>query len=233
MIHLISEAADFNNVSLLVEEKNGKKEMFIEGIFLQAEKKNRNGRIYPKEILEREVNKFKDNHVNARTALGELNHPPSPSINPERASHLITELKLEGTDYIGKAKVLSTPIGQIVRGLIEDGVQLGVSSRGLGSLKEGVGQYKGSKLVQPDYRLVTVDVVSDPSAHDAWVNGVFESVSYIIENGTIKEYKYKKEAKQVFEKAYTSISEKQINEAEKLARTKAMIDQICKLMTIK
>ena len=228
MLNLISEAADFNNVSTITEEKDGKREMFIEGIFMQAEKKNRNGRIYPTEILKREIDKYNEAHIMSRTSLGELNHPPSPSINPERASHLITELKLVGTDYIGKAKVLSTPIGQIVRGLIEDGVQLGVSSRGLGSLKEGVGNYRGAKVVQQDYRFVTVDVVSDPSAHDAWVNGVFESVSYIIENGSIKECD-SKAVKKVRDKAFKALSKKQINEAEKIYRTKALMDFIANL----
>lgn len=215
MLNLISEVADFNNVSVLTEEKDGKKEMFIEGIYLQAEAKNRNGRIYPKHILEREVNKFDTNHIKSRTALGELNHPPSPSINPERASHLITELNLKGNDYIGKAKVLSTPIGTIVRNLIDDGVQLGVSSRGLGSLKEGTQNYRGAKVVQSDYRLVTIDIVSDPSAQDAWVNGVFESVSYIIENGMIKECEVPK-LKKVVNEAYKQVKEAE-DKMEKLA----------------
>lgn len=228
MLNLISEAADFNNVSLVTEEKDGKKEMFIQGIFMQAEKKNRNGRIYPREILEREVQKYMDTHVLSRTSLGELNHPPSPSINPERASHLITEMKLEGNDYIGKAKVLSTPIGQIVRGLIGDGVQLGVSSRGLGSLKEGVGNYRGAKVVQTDYRFITMDIVSDPSAHDAWVNGVFESVSYMIENGNIKECLVKK-AKAIRDNAHLELTAKQMYEAERISITKAFIARMCKL----
>lgn len=228
MLNLISEAADFNNVSIISEENNGKKELFIKGIFMQAEKKNRNGRIYPKSILERETNSFVDSHVIPRTALGELNHPPSPSINPERASHLITELTLSGTDYIGKAKILNTPIGQIVRGLLDDGVQLGVSSRGLGSLKEGTGTYRGARVVQSDYKLVTIDIVSDPSAHDAWVNGVFESVSYIIENGQIKECQVKK-AKKILDATFVAINKKQISEAEKIARSKAMINAILNL----
>jgi hypothetical protein len=228
MLNLISETADFSNVTTLTEENDGKKELFIEGIFMQAEKKNRNGRIYPKRILEREVNKYVDSHVTPRTALGELNHPTSPSINPERASHLITQLRLEGNDFIGKAKVLSTPVGQIVRNLIEDGVQLGVSSRGLGSLKEGANSYKGSKVVQSDFRLVTVDVVSDPSAHDAWVNGVFESVSYIIENGMVKECDVKKALKKR-DAAFKKVREKRISEAERVARTKALINAIANL----
>lgn len=228
MLNLISEAADFNNVAFVVEEKEGKKDLFIEGVFMQAEKKNRNGRIYPKSILEREANKFRDNHILPRTALGELNHPASPSINPERASHLIVSMNLEGNDYIGKAKILNTPIGQIVRGLIEDNVQLGVSSRGLGSLKEGVGDYRGAKVIQPDYRLVTVDVVSDPSAHDAWVNGVFESVSYIIENGTIKECNVRK-ALTARDKTFKAINEKSISELEQNYRIRNMVEFISKL----
>lgn len=228
MLNLISEAADFRNIETIYEERNGKKELFIEGVFMQAEKKNRNGRIYPKDILEREVNKYVVNHVTPRTALGELNHPTSPSINPERASHLITSLKLEGVDYMGKAKVLGTPMGQIVKTLIEDKVQLGVSSRGLGSLKEGTAQYRGARVVQKDYNLVTVDVVSDPSAHDAWVNGIFEAVSYIVENGTIRECDTPK-AKKEIDDAYKDVKKKQVAEAEQIARTKALIDFICKL----
>lgn len=227
MLNLISEAADFNNVSTSVDESTGKKEMFIEGIFMQAEQKNRNGRIYPLEVLGKEVRRFQEEYIKPRTALGELNHPASPSINPERSSHLITNLRLEGNNYYGKAKVLNTPIGTIVRNLIEDGVQLGVSSRGLGSLKEGTNSYRGAKIVQSDYRLVTVDVVSDPSAHDAWVNGVFESVYYMIENGVVKECDYKP-AKKVFEGTYKDVKGLS-DQAAKVARTKALMDAICKL----
>ena len=228
MLNLISEAADFSNVSTIYEETNGKKELFIEGIFMQAETKNRNGRIYPKEILKREVDKYIQNHVNPRTALGELNHPTSPSVNPERSCHLITNLRLEGNNYIGKAKVLSTPMGTIVRNLIDDNVQLGVSSRGLGSLKEGTDQYRGSRVVQKDYNFITVDVVSDPSAHDAWVNGIFESVHYIIENGMVRECD-KPNAKRIVDDAYKDVNKKQVSEAERIARTKALIELICKL----
>lgn len=228
MLNLISEAAEFNNVSLVTEEKGDKKELFIEGIFLQSEKRNRNGRVYPKGILEREVNKYVEASVRPRTALGELNHPPSPSINPERASHLITDLRFEGNDVIGKAKILSTPIGSLVRNLIDDGVQLGVSSRGLGSLREGTKNYQGSKVVQSDYRLVTVDIVSDPSAHDAWVNGIFESATYIIENGEIRECD-KLKLKKTVDITKKQVMEKHIPDAEKIGRTRALMDAIIAL----
>lgn len=226
MLKLISEEIR-DSIFLSEESNNGKKELFIEGIFMQAEQRNRNGRIYPKAIMEREVNKYINDSVIPRTALGELNHPPRPSIDPERASHLITELRLEGNDVIGKAKVLSTPVGMIVRNLLEDGVKLGVSSRGLGSLKEGTQRYRGSKVVQNDYRLVTVDVVSDPSAHDAWVNGVFESAQYIVENGQIRECDTKK-AKKILEKSKQN-NKKRMSEAARMANAKALMDAIISL----
>lgn len=219
-LNLIAET-NFNDIIL---EKSESGDLFIEGIFMQAETRNRNGRIYPVALLEREVDKYYANSISLNRAMGELNHPPSPSVNPERASHLIQSLKREGNNFVGKAKVLSTPIGSIVRSLIQDGVNLGVSSRGLGSMKEGTGSYRGAKVVQDDYRFVTVDIVSDPSAHDAWVNGVFESVDYVIEKGVVKELKAEK-LKQV----RNHLFEKQISEAEKLAKAKALIEAICAL----
>lgn len=182
---LISESISSPIVCEKVDDSN---DLFISGIFLQAEQKNRNGRIYPLSILESQVNKYKSEFVDTKRAIGELNHPPSPTINPERASHIITELKRNGNDFMGKAKILNTPQGQIVRGLLEGGVSLGVSSRGLGSLKEGTGVNRGTKMIQNDYKLLTVDVVSNPSAPEAFVEGVYESVEYMIESGQIKEY---------------------------------------------
>lgn len=168
---LITEQ-DFDNVKPIIEkaEDGTIKALFIEGIFMQGEAKNRNGRVYPMHILDREVKRYTEQYINKNRALGELNHPPTPTVDPERASHMITKLWKEGTNYHGKAKILSTPMGNIVRGLIGDGVQLGVSSRGLGSLKES----RGIKTVGNDFYLATIDMVSDPSAHDAWVNGIFE-----------------------------------------------------------
>lgn len=183
---IISEM-NFEDVEIVSEENKGQKDLFLQGIFLQAEQRNRNGRIYPISVLENEVNRYRDNYISKNRAMGELNHPPRPTVDPAMASHLIVELSRAGNNYIGKTKILNTPQGQIVKGLIEGGVNLGVSSRGLGSLKEGSGQYSGAKVVKEDFRLMTVDIVSDPSAPDAWVNGIFEATEYIIEGTSIKE----------------------------------------------
>lgn len=171
----------------LILEKSDSGDLFIEGIFMQAERKNHNGRIYPVRILENEVRRFDNEYIKTHRAMGELNHPTSPQVNPERASHLITSIRQNGNDFTGKAKILTTPQGNIVRSLLDGGVKLGVSSRGLGSLKEGEGHYTGSKVVQNDYKMVTVDIVSNPSAPEAFVNGIYESVSYMINDGIISE----------------------------------------------
>ena len=172
----------------LISEKSNEGDLYIEGIFLQAEKKNHNGRIYPVKILEAEVDEYRKEYIDTSRAIGELNHPTSPTVNPERASHLIVSITRNGTNFMGKAKILKTPQGEIVRGLIEGGVKMGVSSRGLGSLKDGTGEYKGIKVVQNDFKLITVDIVSNPSAPEAFVQGVYESVEYMIQNGKISEY---------------------------------------------
>jgi hypothetical protein len=213
----------FDNSTVISESRDGTKELFIEGIFLQAEKKNRNGRIYPIDVLKPVVEKYIDNYVTPNRAMGELNHPTSPSVDPKNASHLITSLKLEGHDYIGKAKILNTPVGNIVRGLIEGGVNLGVSSRGLGSLKEGTGPYRGSKVVNRDYHMVTVDIVSDPSAPDAFVNGVYESVDYVIEAGVIKPVNVAE-----IKKVRNLLYKKKLSEAEKIANAQSLMATIIK-----
>jgi hypothetical protein len=170
-------------VKFLVEKKeDGSKSVYIEGIFMQAEKPNRNGRIYGKGIMEREVQRYQD-LINEKRSLGELGHPPNPQINLNQVSHLITGLKFEGNDIYGKAKILDTPMGKIAKNFIEEGVSLGVSSRGLGSVrlnKEGVNE------VQDDFHLATVDIVADPSAPDAFVQGIMESADWILENGVWK-----------------------------------------------
>lgn len=169
--------------ALIVEDAGGKKKMFIEGVFLQAGIKNRNGRVYPVDVMKREVDRYVKEYVEQDRALGELNHPPSPSVNPERACILIKELRQDGSNWIGKAQVTSSPMGQVVRNLIEDGVRFGVSSRGLGTLRES----NGVMQVQEDFRLATAaDVVHDPSAPDAFVNGIFESAEWIWDNGILK-----------------------------------------------
>ena len=171
------------DVKFLTEKKeDGTKSVYIEGIFMQAEKPNRNGRIYGRGIMEREVQKYQE-LINEKRSLGELGHPPNPSINLNQVSHMITGLKFEGNDIYGKAKILDTPMGKIAKNFIEEGVRLGVSSRGLGSVKlnkEGVNE------VQDDFHLATVDIVADPSAPDAFVQGIMESADWILENGVWK-----------------------------------------------
>lgn len=170
---MIEHAQDVN---LIVEEKEGKRNYLIEGIFAQAELPNRNGRNYPGRILAREVHNYQQ-VIESRMALGELNHPASPSVNPERASHLITSLKMEGTDAMGRAKVLDTPMGRIVKNLLDENVRLGVSTRGLGSVK-----YKnGINEVQDDFKLVCIDVVSSPSGINCFVNGIMENADWIMD----------------------------------------------------
>ncbi|PNX49280.1 MAG: primosomal protein [Thermoplasmata archaeon M11B2D] len=189
---LITELTE--DVSYLVEEKNGKKDFFIEGIFLQANIKNRNGRIYPSAIMEREVNRYIAEQVNQNRAYGELGHPNTPTINLDRVSHRIVELRKDGDNYIGKAKISSSPSGQIARGLMEDGGRLGVSSRGLGSLKEVNGVHE----VQSDFMLNTAgDIVADPSAPDAYVRGIMEGREWVWNNGLLKEVEIDNHRKQI------------------------------------
>lgn len=161
--------------------ENGKKGIYIEGIFMQANKENRNGRLYPKGIMEQELDRYQT-LIREKRSLGELGHPPNPQINLNNVSHLITNLRFEGNDIIGKAKILDTPMGKIAQNFIEEGVRLGVSSRGLGSLKEK----NGINEVQDDFHLATVDIVADPSAPDAFVQGIMESAEWVLENGVWK-----------------------------------------------
>lgn len=179
---LITEHID-NKLEVLTEaKKDGSKGYAIEGVFMQADKANRNGRIYEKRIMEGAVNKYVTEQVKKGRAVGELNHPDGPTINLDKVSHRITDLRFEGTDVIGKASILNTPMGKIVQGLLEGGVKLGVSSRGMGSLVER----NGVMYVQDDFMLSTVDIVQDPSAHDAFVNGIMEGVEWVWENGMLK-----------------------------------------------
>lgn len=182
MSMLLITETNFNGVQsgLHLDEATGKKSYHIQGVFLQAEQKNRNGRIYPSAILEREVNRYTSDYINKKRSIGELNHPAEPTVNPERACHLIESLTKQGNDWVGKSKVLSTPVGNIVKGLLDDGVQLGVSSRGLGSLSEDAD--RDAKIVNEDYYMATIDVVSDPSAPTAWVNGIFEGKEFYMGN---------------------------------------------------
>ena len=177
---------EFNDTRLIVEEKLGKgKTYFIEGVFLQSELTNRNKRMYPESVMDKEVGRYIKEYVEKNRAYGELGHPENPSINLERVSHLITSLRKEGTNYIGRAKILDTPMGQITKGLLDGGANLGVSSRALGSLKMNK---EGVQIVQDDFMLSTAaDIVADPSAPDAFVRGIMESKEWVFVDGKFVE----------------------------------------------
>ena len=180
---LISEFTE-NDIQCIVEAKeNGEKNYVIEGVFAQADQKNRNGRIYPRAIMENAVNKYVTEQVSKKRAVGELNHPEGPTVNLDKVSHLITDLRLEGNNVVGKAQILDTPMGRIVKGLLEGGVQLGVSTRGMGSLENR----NGVAYVKDDFMLATVDIVQDPSAPDAFVNGIMEGVDWVWNNGILEQ----------------------------------------------
>jgi len=201
-MRFITEVAQ--DIKFLVEKtEGGGKNVFIEGIFAQYDKQNKNGRIYPIHIMEKEVGRYQE-IIDAKRALGELGHPASPSINLDKVSHLITSLKMEGNNnVVGRAKILETPMGIIARNLIENGVQLGVSTRGLGSLKEK----NGVNEVQDDFHLATVDIVADPSAPDAFVQGIYESAEWICENGVWKTIDIEKAQKTLKETSKANLQE--------------------------
>jgi hypothetical protein len=179
---LISE--EINNAEYLIEEKNGKKEYKIKGVFLQAEIKNRNGRVYPRHILDKEVRRYNAEFINKNRAFGELGHPDGPTVNLERVSHMVKRLYPDGDNFIGEAKIMNTPYGKIVKGLIDEGAQLGVSSRGMGSLE----QKGGVNYVGKDFYLATAaDIVADPSAPDAFVEGIMENKEWVWDNGVLVE----------------------------------------------
>ena len=179
---LITEQIE--EVKFLTEDSDGKKNHYIQGVFLQGEIKNRNGRVYPIDILEREVSRYNEQNIVKNRALGELGHPEGPTVNLDRASHKIESLIREGNNYIGKAKLLDTPMGQIAKSLLDEGVSLGVSSRGVGSLRE----MGGANYVRDDYQLATAaDIVADPSAPDAFVEGIMEGKEWVWDNGLLKE----------------------------------------------
>ena len=180
---LITES-NLDGINLLKEDVEGTTpNYFIEGIFMQSEKKNKNGRVYPKNTLMKEVKRFNDEYVKNRRALGELGHPEGPTVNLDRVSHLIQELWTDGDDVYGRAKIMDTPMGKIVKNLIDEGANIGVSSRGMGSLKKNK---KGINEVQDDFTLSAVDIVSDPSAPDAYVNGIMEGKEWVWDNGILK-----------------------------------------------
>ena len=203
---LICELQEAVNYELL-EEENKPKQYFIEGIFMQSEKKNKNGRIYPLEVLEKEVDRYVKEYVEPKRAFGELGHPDGPTVNLDRASHMITDLRKEGKNFVGRAKVLGTPNGNIVKNLIDEGARLGVSSRGMGTLKP---DEKNAQVVQSDFYLATAaDIVADPSAPNAFVEGIMEGVEWVWDNGLLKAQDVER-AKQNIQKA----SSKQLEEVK-------------------
>ncbi len=201
---LITE--EIEQVEFLVENKNGKKSMYIEGVFLQGNIKNRNGRMYPMETLRKEVGRYNENHVQSGRALGELGHPDTPTVNLDRVSHKIVSLKESGANFIGKAKILGTPMGKIASSLVEEGVKLGVSSRGIGSLRP---TREGVNIVGDDFMLATAaDIVADPSAPDAFVEGIMEGKDWVWDGGILRE----KFAEKTYATINTLVDQKQLDE---------------------
>ena len=209
-----TESVDYE----LIEEGAGKsKQYFIEGIFMQSEQKNKNGRIYPKEVLQKEVKRYNKEYVEPKRAFGELGHPDGPTVNLDKVSHMITELVEDGKNFIGRAKILDTPNGQIVKSLIDEGARLGVSSRGMGTLKPD----KKAQIVQDDCYLATAaDIVADPSAPNAFVEGIMEGVEWVWDNGLLKAQDVER-ARQNIQKA----SSKQLEEV-KLKEFKNLLSKL-------
>jgi len=215
---LISESIpSVNEVSVLVEGKGEGKKLYISGPFLQAEKVNRNNRVYPMATMEKAVEKYNQEYITEKRALGELNHPAEPMVNPERAAILTTELKKNGIYFEGKAKVLSTPMGKIVENLLSDGVKIGVSSRGLGSLRQ---TREGFNEVQNDFVLTTAaDVVFDPSAQSSFVEGVFESAEWIYESGIFRQIDLEEQQKRLKIANKRQLNEVKLDVFEKLLKS--------------
>jgi hypothetical protein len=205
---LICEVNEDLNLITEANERGGRS-YFIEGVFMQAEQKNRNGRVYPKSIMAREVDRYVREHVNQSRAYGELGHPSGPTINLERVSHMIKELREDGNNYIGRAKIMETPYGNIVKNLMEEGARLGVSTRGMGSLKE----VNGCMMVQDDFHLATAgDIVADPSAPDAFVHGIMEGKEWVWDNGILKEVEIANYKKRINEAARSHRTEDEVVE---------------------
>ena len=201
---LITE--EIEQVEVIVENRNGKKNLFIEGVFLQGEIKNRNGRMYPMQTLAREVGRYNENFVEKGRALGELGHPDGPTVNLDRVSHKIVSLRESGNNFIGKAKILGTPMGQIASNLLGEGVKLGVSSRGIGSLNK---TNEGYSVVGEDFTLATAaDIVADPSAPDAFVDGIMEGKDWVWDGGILRE----KFATKTYKQINTLVDQKKLDE---------------------
>ena len=197
---------EIEQVEFIVENRNGKKSLYIEGVFLQGNIKNRNGRMYPMETLRKEVSRYTENHVQNGRALGELGHPDGPTVNLDRVSHKIVSLKESGSNFVGKAKILNTPMGKIAGSLLDEGVKLGVSSRGVGSLKP---TREGYSVVGEDFMLATAaDIVADPSAPDAFVSGIMEGKDWVWDNGILRE----KLAEKTYKHINTLVTQKKLDE---------------------
>ena len=205
---LISEFNDRGLEVSITEGKNGQKKYNIEGIFAQAEGKNRNGRIYPMQVMEKAVGKYSTDQVSKGRAVGELNHPEGPTVNLDKVSHKINELKFKGNDVMGKAQILETPMGNIVKGLLEGGVQLGVSTRGMGSLE----RRNNAMYVKDDFMLNAIDIVQDPSAPGAFVNGIMEGVEWVWHNGIIERKAIEKMETEIKKASRTNLYETQVRE---------------------
>ena len=209
-------AEELTEVKFLTEEKEGKKNYFIEGIFLQSEIANKNGRMYPFKTLQREVAKYDENFIRAGRALGELGHPEGPSINLDRVSHKIERLSEDGNNFIGRAKILDTPNGKIAKSLLDEGVRLGVSSRGMGSLKKE----SACNVVQDDFMLATAaDIVADPSAPDAFVDGIMEGKEWVWDNGILKESAIAEIKKEIDQATLRNLQERKISAFDKFLRS--------------
>jgi hypothetical protein len=205
---LIAEYVEQDLIVVTEAKEGGGKSYVIEGVFAQAEQKNRNGRVYPKAIMENAVNKYVNEQVKQKRSVGELNHPEGPTVNLDKVSHLITDLQWEGNNVVGKASILDTPNGQIVKGLLDGGVKLGVSTRGMGSLENR----NGTMYVKEDFLLNTVDIVQDPSAPGAFVNGIMEGVDWVWNNGVIQPQEIEKMETEIKKAPRTGLYETQVRE---------------------
>lgn len=205
---LIAEFTDHKLEVLTERTEKGGKNHFIEGVFMSSEAKNRNGRVYPKSVMEKAVSRYVTEQVNTGRAVGELNHPEGPSINLDKVSHIIEKLVWSNNDVVGKARILETPMGNIVKGLLDGGVRLGVSTRGMGSLEER----NGTMFVKDDFILSTVDIVQDPSAPTAFVNGIMEGVEWVWNNGIIQPQVIEKMETEIKKAPRTNLHEVQVRE---------------------